>query len=438
MDEDVERVVRARPSASKTRAMSVVGLDVARLDERRRRSSRRAAGRACSMRLSIELKPTSAPCVVERLGDPPGDRVVVGDAEDERLLAVEQSHPCSSSHRVVAGAYHRRMSKMTPPTPTADTRSRRRPRHRPRPSCGPPWPARGPAARHGRRHRRGRPADPGRGRGDRPLEATGFPYRIVTNYVGGQPCSPGALGRTPRGGRPPGTDHHGAVRCGRVHGPRLPGPAALRPRVADDAKTEFGRPAAHHPRGGGAPGARAAAVVIGDSPEDGHLREPQPRLPPGHARGGADRHAPQPRGGSPPDGPRSIRAPSWSGWSTRPGVRARVARQALAPSSLECGRASCAASSGGGLRRAARHRDGRRRPPARTCWAASAPACAASSSSPASTGPRSWTAAERRPGRAADRMPCARSLVRGRRRARLTGNVPAPIPRQQPRGRERR
>ena len=33
---------------------------------------------------------------VERLGDAPGDGVVVGDPEDERLLALEQPHPSAS------------------------------------------------------------------------------------------------------------------------------------------------------------------------------------------------------------------------------------------------------------------------------------------------------------------------------------------------------
>ena len=46
---------------------------------------------------------------VERLGDPPGDRMVVGDAEDERRLAVEQSHPFLHACRRRA-AYHRPMT----------------------------------------------------------------------------------------------------------------------------------------------------------------------------------------------------------------------------------------------------------------------------------------------------------------------------------------
>ena len=52
-----------------------------------------ASGRTrFSIRLSIDEKPTSAPFVVQRPGDPPGDRVVVRDPEDQRVLAVEQAH----------------------------------------------------------------------------------------------------------------------------------------------------------------------------------------------------------------------------------------------------------------------------------------------------------------------------------------------------------
>src|SRR4029079_3796926 len=46
---------------------------------------------------------------VERLGDPPGDRMVVGDPEDERRLSVEQSHPSPPACRCPA-AYHRAMT----------------------------------------------------------------------------------------------------------------------------------------------------------------------------------------------------------------------------------------------------------------------------------------------------------------------------------------
>ena len=52
-----------------------------------------ASGRTrFSIRLSIDEKPDLGALVVERPRDAPGDRVVVRDPEDQRVLAVEQAH----------------------------------------------------------------------------------------------------------------------------------------------------------------------------------------------------------------------------------------------------------------------------------------------------------------------------------------------------------
>ena len=55
-------------------------------------------------------EPDLGALIVEGAGDPPGDRVVVGDAEDERRLAIEQSHLVLRATRRRA-AYHRPMTR---------------------------------------------------------------------------------------------------------------------------------------------------------------------------------------------------------------------------------------------------------------------------------------------------------------------------------------
>ena len=91
VDEDVERVVRLAPAREDPLDL-LVGLDVARLDEGR--PDRLGQRPDALLDQALDRREADLGALgVERLGDPPGDRVVVGDAEDERRLAVEQSHP---------------------------------------------------------------------------------------------------------------------------------------------------------------------------------------------------------------------------------------------------------------------------------------------------------------------------------------------------------
>ena len=70
-----------------------------------------ASGRTrFSMRLSTDEKPTVGALGMERLGDPPGDRVVVGDAEDERRSCRRAVPSVPPSDTVSVHAYHRRMT----------------------------------------------------------------------------------------------------------------------------------------------------------------------------------------------------------------------------------------------------------------------------------------------------------------------------------------
>ena len=114
-----DRARSARPTATSQASTNVAPMDSA--SGRTRRSSR----------LSTDEKPSVAPCVVERLGDAPGDRVVVRDPEDQRLLAVEQAHPVLRSSCARGRAYHRAVPRSRHPT-DLHARPRRRPRVHPR------------------------------------------------------------------------------------------------------------------------------------------------------------------------------------------------------------------------------------------------------------------------------------------------------------------
>ena len=100
------------------------------------------------------------------------------------------------------------------------------------------------------------------------LEARGFPYRIVTNTSA---VSRATLARwSAKIGAPIPADALpvGAVGVGGLDGAPLPGRAAVRARVATDAQSEFAGQRLLTHEEAGARGATAAAVVIGDSPEE--------------------------------------------------------------------------------------------------------------------------------------------------------------------------
>ena len=91
MDEDVELAVGRTPLVH-DRPDLLVRLDIARLDERRSDRLRQRPDALLDQALDRREADERA-LVVERPGDAPGDRVVVGDPEDQGLLPVEQSHP---------------------------------------------------------------------------------------------------------------------------------------------------------------------------------------------------------------------------------------------------------------------------------------------------------------------------------------------------------
>ena len=94
VDEDVEPAVGGLPTLEDP-ADLLVRLDVARLDE----GSADAVGERPDPSLDEALhrgETDGRTRVVERLGDAPGDRVVVGHPEDEGVPTVEHAHPEAS------------------------------------------------------------------------------------------------------------------------------------------------------------------------------------------------------------------------------------------------------------------------------------------------------------------------------------------------------
>jgi hypothetical protein len=90
VDEDVELALLLAPAVEDAGDVLVL-LDVARLDEGRPDGLRQRPDASLDQCLD-RREPDRCALGVEGLGDAPRDRVVVGDAEDQRLLAVESSH----------------------------------------------------------------------------------------------------------------------------------------------------------------------------------------------------------------------------------------------------------------------------------------------------------------------------------------------------------
>ena len=187
---------------------------------------------------------------VERLGDAPGDRVVVGDAEDERRLAVEQSHPILRACRRRA-AYHRRDDdRIGSATALRGVR-------------GLVLDADGVLVLQGA-------AAAGRGRGGpRRSSERGIPFRVVTNF---SQLHRETLAGWFAQGRPrdrPGPDHHRRPRR-RPPTPRRPSRAGRCSCSPRRRAARVRRPAPADRRRGRRrcrPGP-VAAVVIGDAGDD--------------------------------------------------------------------------------------------------------------------------------------------------------------------------
>src|SRR4029079_10517029 len=90
VDEDVEPVVTVAPAGEDPLDV-LVALDVAGLHEGRAERLRQRPDALLDERLDGR-EPDLGALGVERPGDPPGDRVVVRDAEDQGVPALEKSH----------------------------------------------------------------------------------------------------------------------------------------------------------------------------------------------------------------------------------------------------------------------------------------------------------------------------------------------------------
>ena len=232
VDEDVERVVARAPALEDARDV-LVARDVARFHERR--ADRRGQRPDPLLDEALDRREADLRAlVVQRLRDAPGDRMVVRDAEDERRLAVQQSH-----RSLLRG------SDTLPSCPTVDPPS-------------PSIPSSGASFAASRRSSstptacsilKGEPL-PGAREALARLEARGTPYRVVTNFSTAHRSTLVARfaehgGVDPAGG----LDHHRVVRGGRPYRRALPGPAALRHRCAGRAPG-VRWPAPGDPRGG--------------------------------------------------------------------------------------------------------------------------------------------------------------------------------------------
>ena len=245
MDEDVERVVPLAPAPEDPSDLGV-GLDVARFDEGR--SDRCREGPDPFLDEALDRREADLGTFrVQGLGDPPRDRVVVGDAEDERRLAVEQSHPVLRTCRRRA-AYHR---PMTPHRLREALRGVR----------GFVLDADGVLVLQGRRSR-------ARSSRSLALEARGIPFRVVTNFSqlhretlagwfskGGLTIDPGWIIT----GTSAAAAHTAATHPGRP----------LLVLAAPDALREFeGQRLLTADEADAAPPGSVAAVVIGDAGDD--------------------------------------------------------------------------------------------------------------------------------------------------------------------------
>ena len=163
-----------------------------------------------------------------------------------------------------SAAYHRADARRRPRPPTA-----RGPGRRPRAPARPRW-----------RHRRRPAAHPRRRRRHRPPRAARAPVPDRDEHLGRQPRDACRAGAARLGVDIPPERFLSALSASAAYTrPALPGRAALRPGLGRREAGFAGQQLLIHDEAG-APGARAAAVVVGDSPEEADLRQPQPRVPP--------------------------------------------------------------------------------------------------------------------------------------------------------------
>ena len=202
------------PQRAKTRAICVVGLDVAGLDEGRADRRRPAGGRASRCRLSTDEKPTSAPSAWSAWAMP--------QAIEWSLATPKMSAVLPSSSPIRSLRACRRRGSL----PSARC-------HRQRPTC-----ARRSAAcaafvldADGVLVLKGEPLPGAVGGGRARSSARGIPYRVVTNFSLAPPRA-----RSPAGSRRAGLPIDperiitGDVGRGRAHARRARRPAAVRAR----------------------------------------------------------------------------------------------------------------------------------------------------------------------------------------------------------------
>ena len=147
---------------------------------------------------------------VERLGDAPRDRMVVRDPEDERRLAVEQSHPDPPRVPSRGSLPSGDDGRSAPDGAPRGARLRARRGWRPRPQ-------RRAAAR----------LDRGASSG---LIARGIPFRVVTNFSQYHRDIAGDVVRRERARDRPRPDHHRDLGHRGLHAQRASRTSAVRPR----------------------------------------------------------------------------------------------------------------------------------------------------------------------------------------------------------------
>ncbi len=271
MDEDVEVALLLVP-AGHDRADIVVAGDVARLDERAAETVGERTDPALDQALH-RREADDGTLVMERLRDPPGNGMVVRDAEHERLAPVEQSHA-----RLLLSIYP---AHDAPPA-----------RPGPRASCSPAGSPRVAARPRRRAHpqgicRAGRRGGPRRARAAR-LSVPGRDQHLAR--VPGHARAVGEGRGVLDAGRPV---PFGAERVGRARAPGVRRQARVRDLLRGRA-IRAGGPARRQRRG-----SRRGSSVRGRGDPRRFARgadpgEPRSRVPLLPGRSGADRHAPQP------------------------------------------------------------------------------------------------------------------------------------------------
>ena len=237
------------PQRAKTRSMSLVGLDVARLDERRPDRLGKRPDALLDQALDGREADLGA-LRVERPGDAPGDRVIVRDAEDQRR-SCPRAGPSVTSRVPMQPTIM--PDRKRPPTALRDA-------------------LRGVAGfvldADGVLFLKGEPIAGSMAALAAALARAGIPYRVVTNFSPTAPRHARARFTGDGSADRSGADHHGHFGRCRLHR-ATPTPAGRSswPRPTRCASSTASG-SCRSRRGGRAPEGTVAAVVIGDAGDE--------------------------------------------------------------------------------------------------------------------------------------------------------------------------